>query len=256
MRKKILILTILIFTVVFVSCSPKSVKNKEITIKLPVGERTGYYTGEVNEGVPHGIGKFETKNAAGEKWFYEGEFKNGIFNGEGKTIWESGQTQQGFYENGKWVPNSKQLFEFFESQNSIHINSKAKQFLSDHLDFFPTGDINNILDYVDESIMYKMLTKEINEYGNKIMKMSNLYVASITANDLFQFSIENKVSRILAVDDKYNVYELYCIGDLNDIYDGDIIKNVFGIPLGLNSFENVGGGTTNTVQIAICYIEE
>ncbi len=256
MRKKILILIILICALVFVSCSPKSVKNKEITINLSVGERTGYYTGEVNEGIPHGIGKFETKNTLGEKWTYEGEFKDGTFNGDGKTVWESGLTQEGTYKNGFWVPNPKQLFEFYESEKLIHINSKARQFLSDHLDFFPARDIDNILDYVDETIVYKMLTKEINEYGNKIMKMSDLYVVKITANDLSHTSFEGKVSLILAVDDEYNVYELYYIGDLKDIYDGDIIKTVFGLPLGLNSFENVGGGITNTVQIAICYIEE
>ena len=43
------------------------------------GDRTGVYTGEVNEqDIPNGKGKFETKNSSGQVWIYEGNFVAGV----------------------------------------------------------------------------------------------------------------------------------------------------------------------------------
>ena len=72
-----------------------TVENKEVTLSLPYGERTGTYSGDMVEGVPDGHGKFETKNEAGETWTYEGDFSAGVFEGEGKTTWEDGTVQIG-----------------------------------------------------------------------------------------------------------------------------------------------------------------
>ena len=78
---------------------------KEMTLNLSYGDRTGTYTGEVNEqGLPHGKGKFTSKNSEGEKWTYEGEFKNGHFDGEGKTTWKSGTVEIGTYKDDVIVP--------------------------------------------------------------------------------------------------------------------------------------------------------
>lgn len=38
-----------------------TVENKEVTLSLPYGERTGTYSGDMVEGVPDGHGKFETE---------------------------------------------------------------------------------------------------------------------------------------------------------------------------------------------------
>lgn len=78
---------------------------KEMTLNLSYGDRTGTYSGEVNEqGLPHGQGKFTSTNSEGEKWTYEGEFKNGHFDGEGKTIWKSGTMEIGTYKDDVIVP--------------------------------------------------------------------------------------------------------------------------------------------------------
>lgn len=58
--------------------------DKQMTLSLSYGDRSGIYTGEVNEqGVPNGKGKFTTQNAQGNPWVYEGDFKNGHFEGQG-----------------------------------------------------------------------------------------------------------------------------------------------------------------------------
>ena len=78
---------------------------KKMTLKLSYGERTGTYTGDLNEsGLPDGTGKFVSENAEGEKWTYEGGFKNGHFDGEGKTTWENGFIEIGTYKDDNIVP--------------------------------------------------------------------------------------------------------------------------------------------------------
>ncbi|WP_435892015.1 hypothetical protein, partial [Klebsiella pneumoniae] len=63
---------------------------KEITLHLSYGDRTGIYSGDMKEGIPHGQGTFTSENEEGIKWTYEGEFKEGHFDGEGKTTWKDG----------------------------------------------------------------------------------------------------------------------------------------------------------------------
>lgn len=77
---------------------------KEITLNLAYGSRTGTYTGDMLDGIPHGSGKFATKNPEGVSWTYEGEFKNGHFEGQGKTTWTDGQIEIGTYKNDVIVP--------------------------------------------------------------------------------------------------------------------------------------------------------
>lgn len=78
---------------------------KKMTLNLSYGDRTGTYSGDVNEqGLPHGKGKFTSTNSEGEKWTYEGEFKNGHFDGEGKITWKSGTVEIGTYKDDVIVP--------------------------------------------------------------------------------------------------------------------------------------------------------
>lgn len=99
MKKRLLTLLLTVCIVFcFTSCA------KEMTLNLSYGDRTGKYSGDLVDGVPHGQGKFTTTNEEGETWTYEGEFKNGHFDGEGKTTWKSGQVEIGTYENDVIVP--------------------------------------------------------------------------------------------------------------------------------------------------------
>lgn len=78
---------------------------KEMTLNLSYGDRTGTYSGDVNEkGLPHGQGRFTSEDEEGEKWTYEGEFKNGHFDGEGKTTWKNGTVEIGTYKDDVIIP--------------------------------------------------------------------------------------------------------------------------------------------------------
>lgn len=76
-------------------------RGQEFTLHMiGVGDRTGTYEGERNAAeLPHGKGKFSTKNPQGVPWYYEGEFRNGHFYGRGKTTWANGKWEEGTYVN-------------------------------------------------------------------------------------------------------------------------------------------------------------
>ncbi len=98
-----------IVAVLLVCCLALSLAGcgKKMTLNLSYGERTGTYSGDVDEnGIPNGQGKFTSENEAGEKWTYEGGFVNGHFDGEGKTTWANGTAEVGTYKNDVIVPMS------------------------------------------------------------------------------------------------------------------------------------------------------
>ena len=76
------------------------VENEEITLMISGNERTGTYSGEVLDGVPHGEGVFTTYNAQGVRWTYTGRFVDGLFHGNGMTEWETGRREEGYYQYG------------------------------------------------------------------------------------------------------------------------------------------------------------
>lgn len=228
----------------------ETVEKQEITLNLAFGERTGTYTGEMKDGLPNGKGKFEAKNQLGTTWYYEGEFKDGHFNGEGKTIWEAGPTQSGNFQNDIWNPNILQIYEYIDS----NIVDNAVNFIETHPDFFPTDNLNKISEFVDESIEYKMIKKEPTAYGDKIIKLQNIRVNQIFATPI-DFSTDKKYTYIVGSDGK-NIYRLYFIGDMEDIYAEDMINTLYGLPMSARGYDNANGGYTHSIELAVCYYEK
>ena len=72
---------------------------QEITIVFDFGERTGLYSGDMQDGLPHGTGVFSSSNSEGTGWVYEGEWSKGHMQGEGTTTFETGYKETGWYEN-------------------------------------------------------------------------------------------------------------------------------------------------------------
>ncbi len=70
----------------------------ELTLQFPSDERSGMYTGETQDGLPHGKGSFSSANSEGTGWTYTGSWEMGVIQGEGETIWENGTGYRGSYE--------------------------------------------------------------------------------------------------------------------------------------------------------------
>ena len=122
--------------VVAVGCGgPKTVSNQNTTLNLVYGDRTGVYSGEVNEqNIPNGKGKFTSKNSQGLEWTYEGTFKDGHFDGKGKTSWKDGRVEEGTYVNDRLsgqgkltVPKLDGTKEVRESNFVAGVPMKAEQ---------------------------------------------------------------------------------------------------------------------------------
>lgn len=71
----------------------------ELTLGFSFGERTGSYSGEFKDGLPHGQGSFTSQNADGGAWTYTGEWDMGHWNGKGRSEWEDGTYHEGEYQN-------------------------------------------------------------------------------------------------------------------------------------------------------------
>lgn len=232
----------------------ETAEEQEITLNFAFGERTGTYTGEMKDGLPNGKGKFSRKPEGATPWYYEGEFKEGHFNGEGKTIWETGQMQTGNYQNDLWNPNSFQIYQYLNSRNVISYVDNAKDFLENHINLFPTDSFDKISEFIDESIQYKMIKKEPTAYGDKIIKLQNITITQIVTNPI-DFSTDKKYTYAICHDGE-NLYQLYFIGDMEEIYANDTISTLYALPINASGFNNASGGYTHTVDLAVCYYEK
>ena len=96
-----------------------SVEDKDITLEFSFGERTGKFTGTLENGLPVGEGTFTTINTDGTAWTYTGEWVNGHFDGFGATEWKSDPVvkYEGDYRNdertgvGKWYEADSLIYE-------------------------------------------------------------------------------------------------------------------------------------------------
>jgi hypothetical protein len=96
--KKLLILSLVLLSFcVCASASAETVAKMTCIIKMPDVIREGLYTGEVQNGVPHGYGVFVTENSSGVQWHYLGEWVNGEMCGQGGEYWDIGQAYVGTF---------------------------------------------------------------------------------------------------------------------------------------------------------------
>ena len=65
---------------------------------------------------------------------------------------------------------------------------------------------------------------------------------------------DNTVTEIQMNDSDYNYYYVIYVGSL-DIYKDDTVQ-VYGVPVGMTSFENVSGGTTVSLVMAGSYVRK
>lgn len=132
------------------------------------------------------------------------------------------------------------------------ISPKAKEFIEAHETIFPAKSLEEIQTLVDESIGYKNIAKNPDNYGDKLLKLSEGYVISINETNITENSI---FTELIVMDAEEQAYDVYYFGSLADIFKDDVIS-VYGVPLAMSGYSNVGGGTTIVVVMAGSYIEK
>ena len=97
MKKRLFCLAFVLLFSFSVIAEAETVAQMTYIVKMPDVIREGTYTGEVQNGVPHGYGVFVTKNSSGVYWHYLGEWENGEMSGNGGQYWDNGQSHVGTF---------------------------------------------------------------------------------------------------------------------------------------------------------------
>ena len=93
---------IVLFAMLFLSfpyAFAEEVEDYEITLSLSFGDRTGTFTGTLQNGLPEGYGVFEFHSPQGLAARYQGEFRAGEFHGQGDVFTENGNRHVGEFYN-------------------------------------------------------------------------------------------------------------------------------------------------------------
>ncbi len=120
----------------------ETVTDQQLTLSFTFGERTGTYTGEVLDGLPHGEGTFSTENEDGTAWYYEGEWQQGHFSGQGSSVWEDGFIRSGQYRNDNVNGEGKEYWGGvlrYEGSFSENVYNGQGTFYNYHGDVIYTG---------------------------------------------------------------------------------------------------------------------
>lgn len=262
MKKIIAVLSVAVCMFTLASCGSKveKVTDQEVTIDFAFGKMTGNYTGEMVKDLPEGKGKFTTKNAEGQNWYYEGDFKAGHFDGEGKNVWDSGQIQEGRFENDIWHPNPYQFFQFIESlsSTSFTISEQATKFLKEKPELFPAENVDALKEFINESPEFSVLSANAAEHGSEIILLKN---AQVTKVDSFPISEnpdgtdELRCTYLTIIDENQNFYEVYYEADLS-LKVGDKISELYALPIANSQFNVVENNPTPTVVLAGSFINK
>lgn len=149
------------------------------------------------------------------------------------------------------------ILEFYEGlqDNDVmpfEITEKAKTTLSEKEDLFIGNNSEGLEEITDTALEYKVLTKNIDKHGDKLIYLSEAYVVSIDETELDE---ETTFTELQLMDVNENSYYCFALAAYDNIFEEDVVS-VYALPIGETAFENVSGGTTLAVVLAGCYIEK
>ncbi len=156
-----------------------------------------------------------------------------------------------FNEDGNLI-SVRILFEFLQNaEPSFKLIEKAADILDTNEEAFLKNDNSELEDMTDYSIDSKMLKKNIDKYGDKFIYVEDAFVIAINEE-----TIENlTISTIQVSNQDGDIYYIYSLNAHDDIFDEDMI-NIYALPIGRTSYENISGGSTHAVVLARVYIEK
>lgn len=140
----------------------------------------------------------------------------------------------------------------FFTEDQLTLEKKSYNFISTNADLFPALSkeaIQKTKKLADDKITSKHLNKNIKPYLEKMVTF---------AGDIIQIEEDTledgtPVSLILIEDMDFNA--IYAIGyQSTEFLEGDFVE-IWGLPLGQYSYENIDGGTTLAQAIATSHIE-
>lgn len=141
------------------------------------------------------------------------------------------------------VDTYKQYLSSLPGQHSS-LNKTSSKFINGHSNLFPAKtdtDVNATKSLIDHSISYKHLDKNITPYLEKLIPINGTVVG--IKEDPFN---NETFTYVHILTDDYESFQLIFSGNLKDIFKDSYVTAV-GLPLSTNAFDNVSGGTTQSI---------
>lgn len=205
--------------------------------------RQGKYSGYVVNGVPEGIGTFNTQNPNGDKYTYEGEWKNGIWHGQGKLVYEDADAigREGTFVNGEFTPTPLELFGYLFSLEKTSLCDNAQEIIKNNEDLF-YGEVSDISEELrDKDFNLAQFKKNPNSSIKGVIEVSNLVVVQIFEYEAKEMQCnipKDNITYFLARDWQDNVYYCFMVGSApENIVENSNIK-LSAVPLNFITYKN------------------
>ncbi|HHY25760.1 MAG TPA: hypothetical protein GX523_03220 [Desulfitobacterium dehalogenans] len=226
-----------------------------LTLNLIDVERTGAYSGEIVNFVPEGRGEFKTTNSEGKAYTISGEWKNGLQHGQSTRAFEDSSLlgEKGTFVNGVYKPTTIEFLSNIGEMESMpfKISQVTFDFYNEHSSLFPAKSTTDFQEYLNREIEYKHLDKNITNYYKQIVELKQFRVIQVFEMNSF-YTGGADITEILATNGS-DIFYIYYPGKY-DVYAGDTIT-LYGLPIAMSSFKNVGGGTTLPCILLGSYVE-
>lgn len=233
-----------------------SVKTNLAKVKLSAADTTGVYEGGTLDGKFHGSGKYNVMTPSNLKSTYAGLWKNNLPEGTGELVFDGKDypKQSGTFTKGYFTPN---VLEFLNTTGSLpsmpfSVSYKAQEFISGHEELFPAKNLKQTKKYTDTSIKYQQIFKHPDQYGDKIVRLSDYYIVQMDSYSAFGYDY----NEILLIDRSgKHVCIVYYLDELENIFESDFV-DVYGIPIDTSSYESKSGKTIKTCILAGNYFKK
>lgn len=167
---------------------------------------------------------------------------------ENETRTQQGGTKIVPYDVYQWLSDKTEAGEDL----AYKINDKAKTFMQKTPNLFPTKKETKVVTHTDFNKTYAHIEKNDTKYGDKLMYLGYVEVVQIREKDI---GIGTYLTSLNLIDDDRHQYYVFYIGELADVLEGDTIE-VYGLPLGMSRFTNVGNGKTLCPILAGSYVKK
>lgn len=140
------------------------------------------------------------------------------------------------------------------TDKQVDLDQSSYDFIKNNYTLFPAqtdADINKVKSMTDSSIDARLLNKNPNPYFQKIAS----YEGTVISVEEKQLDKTTTVSLTHVMDDNEQSYQVLMYKSTGNVLENDRVR-FWGAPVGVSSFENVSGGSTNVIDFAGSQIEK
>lgn len=125
------------------------------------------------------------------------------------------------------------------------LTDQTKSFLKKHNELFPAneGIDSSFVDYTADS---RQILKNPGKFGDKLVYLPSVSVVQVGETEIAD---NEYLTEVNVMDGNYQSYYVIYRGELPDVYENTEVT-IYGLPLGVANYENIGGGATITIVLA------